>query len=353
MEDKNIIEATEKQIKRLTKLYHNGLATNRTIPIGNLNLELWLILRSIAGIGASEIATTLGLVPPYFSKTPLKVWKEKVSQIIEIIDNAAMRIGRNSEETNILEYEYLTGRKVQRVKDVMFQHPEIDFLFTNLDGIILPAGGDGYGVLEAKSTLSYVYDTWLEKLPTYYFRQIMGELSVINEHPYFNGEKFEYAELSTLILDKRCVEVLRINRDGEFIEAQNIELSKWYDEHITAHIPPPESAAEWARAEVMDDTFIESSEKGHRFYCGLKELQKQKKLLENSEKELKDKIIEEIKDNETLLYLGEVIATYKQEQRVVVDGKRLKIEKADIYKEYEKISTFRVLRTKILKIFNY
>ena len=82
-------------------------------------------------------------------------------------------------------------------------------------------------------------------------------------------------------------------------------------------------------------------------------LKKQKKVLERSEKELKDKLIEEIKDYENLLYLGEVIATYKQEKRVSVDGKRLKVEKPDIYKEYEKISKFRTLRTKLLKIFNY
>lgn len=349
MTTQEYIEPTEQQIADLTALARGGLNNGRVIPIGNLSYQEWLILRSIVGIGASEIAAVLGYAPPFFSNTPLSVWKEKVSHIIKLIDNPTLRIGRNVEEAIVQEYEYLTGRKVLRVKDKMFLHQKHDFLFTDLDGIILPAGGDGYGILEAKSTVSYVYESWKTKLPTYYFRQSMGELSVMDGSEY----NPEYVEFATLILDKREVEVLRINKDGEFIEQQNQELEEWYNKYVVENVPPPESVSEWAKTEPMSDSFIEADDKTYQYYLDLKRVQAEKKAIEEDEKVLKDKLIEAIKDNEYLTYNGDIIASYKQQSRISIDSKKLKAQKPEIFDEFKKTTTFRVLLPKQLEVINY
>lgn len=357
-EDK--IEATEAQIKKFTAMIAEGRSKGY-IDIGNLSMEEWLILRSLAGIGCSEIATALNKVPAFFSKTPLKVWKEKTGHIVEIVDNPILRIGRNVEEAIVLEYEYLTGRKVLRVKDKMFLHPEHDFLFADLDGIILPAGGDGYGVLEAKSTLSYVYNEWKEKLPSYYFRQGMGELSVMSDLSYFKGvfpdtDKYmqcDYVDFATLILDKRQVEILRLNRDGEFIELQNKELELWWNEYVVMNVPPPETAAEWAKADPMEESYMEATPEGFKSYQELLNVQKEMKNLKEKEQELKDALIEEVQDNEALIYNGETIITYKQQEKSSIDGEKLKAEQPEIYEKYAKTSKFRVLRPMKVNILEY
>ena len=353
------IEATEVQ----TIMFENLIKDSRKkgfIDIGGFDKNAWLILRTFAGLGASDIATALGFVPSYFDRSPLKVWKEKIGHIVEVVDKPILRIGRNVEEAIVQEYEYLTGRKVMRVKDKMFLHPEHDFLFADLDGIIQPAGGEGYGVLECKSTLSYVYEDWKEKLPTYYFRQVMAELSVMSDLSYFKGlfnsEKYkacDYADVAILILDKREVQILRFNRDEEFITNQNTELLTWWNEHIIANVPPPETAAEWAKTDPSEGSFIEATQECYKNYQELLRVQKEKKNLETEETELKDKLIEEIQDNEALVYSGEIICTYKQQSKTDVDGKKLKAEKPDIWNEYKKTSTVRVLRPKTIKIFEY
>ncbi len=353
-EDRRVIEATEAQVKKLTKLYRSGLhADKRFIPIDKLDYDLWLILRSIAGLGASEISTALGKNPPYFKGTPLKVWKEKTGQIIEVTDTSRLRIGRSSERTTREEWEYLTGQKILDVKDKMFIPPEEDHLFANLDGIILPAGGDSYGILECKTTLSYTYESWLNKLPSYYFRQAMAELSVINKHPVFDYAEFGFVEFAIYLADRWEVERLRINIDKDFIEKQNKEATDWYKQYVDGVMPPPESVAEWARTEPMEDSIVEASPQAYKAYEELIKLKKHQKNVEEEREELEEVLKAEFKDSDTMIWQGELISTWKSQNRTTVDSKKLKQEEPKIYDKYSKTTPSRILRVKELTITEY
>lgn len=355
-EIKNYIEPKESQIKRLTKLYQSGLKNGRVIPIGNLSNDEWLILRSIAGIGASECAATLGYVPGWFSTTPLSIWKAKVSHLIEIRDEPRLRLGKALEPIIIQEYQYLTGRKVINVKDKMFLHPELDFLFVDLDGLVEPAGGDNWSILETKATTSYTYDSWKLKLPSYYFRQCMAALAIMQNHPFF--EKYENkicdsVTFVTYIQDQWQVETLPIQMDIEFIKQQTAELIKFNEEYIVPNLPPPESASEWVVSTPMEDSYIEGSEQAYKFVQEYLDLNAKINVLEERKGEVKDEIIKEIKDNEILLYQGEQVCSYKQQSRTTVDSKRLKAEKPDVYNEFKKTTTSRVIRPKRLNVLEY
>ena len=350
-DDYREIEATEQQIKKLGLLYKKAAKGNKVIDISGLSLEEWLILRSF-GIGASEHSTALGK-NPFPNSTPLGLWKEKSSHLIKIRDNSRMRIGRNVEEAIVLEYEAITGMKVQRVKDKMFIHPEYDHIFTNLDGIIPPVSGDPYGNLECKSTTSYVYDTWLLKLPSYYFRQAMAEISVLDRHPFINGEEVGFTDFATLILDKRTLEILRINKDGEFIKQQTFEINKFWNDYVVANIPPDMSVMEYAVEEPMIDSYITANDD---IYLKLQEsikIGKEIKALEEKKSELTDEVKLAIGDNESLLYNGEIVATWKAQHRSTVDSKKLKTKYPEIAEECEKKSVVRVFRPKEIDIIEY
>jgi predicted phage-related endonuclease len=345
------IQATEEEIIKLTALRDKGLK-KRIIDIKGLSVREWLILRSLTGVGCSEIATVLGK-SPFPNSTPLSVWKQKVSHIIQIKDNSRMRIGRNVEEAIVLEYEALTGLKVQRVKDFMFLHPEFDNLFANLDGIIPPVSGDPYGVLEAKSTVSYIYETWLLKLPTYYFRQAMGEISVLDGHPFIKGAEVGFVDFATLILDKRVVEILRINKDGEFIKQQTIDLNRFWNDFVVTNIAPDLSVMEYAVEEPMIDSYVTADDMTYNKLKEVLKLSKQIKALEEQKDELADEVKLVIADNESLLYDGSIVATWKSQHRSTIDSKKLKANYPEIAEECEKKSVVRVFRPKELDILQF
>lgn len=353
-ETERTVEATESQLRKLTKLYKEALAPNiRYIPINNLDYDSWLILRSIAGIGASEISTALGKNPPYFKGTPYRVWSEKSGNIIKIEDTPRLRMGRRQEPITRDEFVFLTGREVIVPKDKMFIHPIEDRLFCNLDGVIMPAGGEGYGILECKSTTSYTYESWLEKIPPYYFRQAQGELSVINKHPAFGGAEFNYVEFAVYLQDRWTVETLRIMRDDAFIEKQNFELVNWWNEFVDGNVPPPLGVSEYARLDPMEDSFITASAETFKNYEKLLEVKKHQAAVEEERAELEEKIKAEMKDNEVLLWEGEEIATWKQTKKTTVDSKKLKAEEPKIFKKYSKVTPSRTFRTKSFNVLEY
>lgn len=78
----------------------------------------------------------------------------------------------------------------------------------------------------------------------------------------------------------------------------------------------------------------------------LRDVQEQKKQLAEIEDDLKGKIATLIGDGDTGLIDGQVAVTWKQQKRSSFDGKGLQKAHPDLYDEFTKISTFRVLRIK-------
>ena len=60
-----------------------------------------------------------------------------------------------------------------------------------------------------------------------------------------------------------------------------------------------------------------------------------------------------IGDNESLLYNGEIVATWKAQHRSTIDSKKLKTKYPEIAEECEKKSVVRVFRPKEIDIIEY
>jgi hypothetical protein len=113
--------------------------------------------------------------------------------------------------------------------------------------------------------------------------------------------------------------------------------------------PNPEWPASYDDVSLV---FPEASDKqvditNHRqLLSELKDVQDQKKQLTEIEDELKAKIATLLGDGDTGLVDGSVAVTWKQQKRSSFDGKGLQKAHPDLYDEFTKISTFRVLRVK-------
>lgn len=78
-----------------------------------------------------------------------------------------------------------------------------------------------------------------------------------------------------------------------------------------------------------------------------KDIKRQIKALQLEEEALKKEFQETIfLDTEYYVYNGRLLATYKYQERTIIDSKALEEEKPDIYEQFSKISKSRVLIVK-------
>lgn len=83
---------------------------------------VWLVHRR-AGIGASDVATLLGLSP--YGDTPWQLWAEKTGAWMRRKDvNEAMEIGTELEPWLIAQAPRLLGQDVTRTPHMLYAHPE-------------------------------------------------------------------------------------------------------------------------------------------------------------------------------------------------------------------------------------
>jgi putative phage-type endonuclease len=293
------------------------------------------------GIGGSEVAPVLGMSQ---YETPFSVWKKKVSDEIEIEENDYMIFGNLVEPAIIAWYNKRT--KSNAVKDTFIRiHPKYDCLFTNLDGVIHDEAGDEVGLVECKSTSQRNYESWekdtedcVQGIPLYHYCQVQHELSITG---------LPWCDLAILITDRRQLKIKRILRDDEYIEKQNTVLIMWWNAHVVPMIPPEMTAKEISYLEPMLGSYIEADEETYTNLQLLKKAQVNLKNAEDTVDKIKSDIIKKINDKETLIYAGEIIATYKMQSRTSLQTDLIKKEEPDVYERFKKVSSFRVLRPKI------
>jgi predicted phage-related endonuclease len=78
----------------------------------------------------------------------------------------------------------------------------------------------------------------------------------------------------------------------------------------------------------------------------LGEVQKEKKLLTVEEDELKATVALLLKDNEVGVVDGRQVVSWKEQSRKAFDSKVFAAEQPDLFNQYQKTSTFRVMRFK-------
>jgi putative phage-type endonuclease len=162
------------------------------IPVDELNRKEWLELRD-TGIGGSDAAAACGKNK---YKSPYELYKEKIGEYKEDIDNEAMYFGKVLEEIVAKEFQKRTGKKVWRLNQ-MLRHPEYEFMIADIDRRIV--GEDA--ILECKTTSAFNEKEWTDdEVPVEYIIQVQHYLAVTGcQKAYFavliGGQKFKWYEM--------------------------------------------------------------------------------------------------------------------------------------------------------------
>lgn len=292
-----------------------------------LDKKEWLRYRK-QGIGGSDAGAVCGLNP---YRTAMQVYQDKTTDETEETDNEAMRQGREFEDYVARRFMEATGKKVRRA-NAMFYDEANPFMLADVDRMV---AGENAG-LECKTASPYMADKWKDgRIPLSYRVQCYHYMSVCNADAWYiavliYGREFKY---------------YRIERDEEMLaDLIRIEEDFWRN-HVQAHVIPDPDGSKLADS-VIAEYFRKSTAKTiplKGFDEKLERRQELADMLEELETE-KRQIEQELK-----MYLGEAETAENAQYRVSwkavsssqLDGKRLKAEKPEIYRQYQKTTQSR------------
>lgn len=300
----------------------------------DLDHDKWLEYRKNS-IGGSDSATIIGLNK---FKSSYSLWAEKKGYFDPTNkDTEVMRQGRDLEEYVSQRFCEETGKKVRK-RNYMFLHNDYDFISANVDREIV---GENAG-LECKTTSVYnKTDFENGEIPEYYYCQCMHYMAVMG---------YDKMYLAVLVLSKRFY-WFEIQRDEAEIKALIDTEIDWWNKYILGNEIPEidgsDSTLNTVRninkdviADVKDISKLDDVLNEYEAVC------KQKRFVEEKEKELKNNIIAFMGSNE-IGNSNKYSVSYKLQKRASIDTTTLKKELPDIYNKYSKQSEIRVLRVKV------
>ena len=280
------------------------------------------------GIGGSDAGAVCGLNP---YRTAMQVYEDKTTDIIEEIDNEAMRQGRELEDYVARRFTEATGKKVRRA-NFMYYDEDHPFMIADVDRMVV---GENAG-LECKTASPYLADKWKDgKIPISYQIQCYHYMSVCNADAWYiavviYGREFKY---------------YRIERDEEaLLDLQRIEQNFWENHVLKKRLPKPDGSE---LADKVISGYFQKSMKETKPLTGFDEKLDRRQELELLLEEMtteKKQIEQELK-----LYLGEAETAENENYRVSwksvssqrIDEKRLREERPELYEQYRKTLNFR------------
>ncbi len=298
-----------------------------------LDHDKWLEYRK-KSIGGSDCATIIGLNK---YKSSYTLWAEKKGYFDNFSnDTEIMRQGRDFEEYVAQRFCEATGKKVRK-RNYMFLHDDYDFISANVDREIV---GENAG-LECKTTSVYnKTDFENGEIPEYYYCQCMHYMAVMG---------YEKMYLAVLVLSKKFY-WFEIQRDETEIKALIDTEVYWWNKYILGNeIPEIDgsdstlNAVRYINKDIVTD--VKDISKLDDVLNEYEAVSKQKKFIENKEKELKNNIISFMGSNE-IGNSNKYSVSYKAQKRTSIDTTLLKKELPEVYNKYSKTSETRVLRIK-------
>ena len=289
----------------------------------------WLKERQ-KGIGSSDVAAILGLIPQW--KTPLDVYIEKTSpEPIQSLENRKMTVGKKIESFIAKLFCDETGYKVMKRNDIVW-HKEIPYLFASLDRVIQkPIDKNTSGVLEIKNTTSQTADKWEDGISDYYMVQIQHQLDVTG---------YEWGYFAVLV-DGWDLRNIPVYPDKELIEIKNERLAKFWLDHVEKRIPPePITESDIKRLYPKSiEGGVNLSDENYQKLLELKIIKEKIKELENKENEITTQLKLILGQYDTGIYNNEVVITWKTTKPIKrLDSERLKKSLPDIYNQFIKES---------------
>lgn len=261
----------------------------------------------------------------------MQVYQDKITDETEEIDNEAMRQGREFEDYVARRFTEATGKKVRRA-NAMFYDESHPFMLADVDRMVV---GENAG-LECKTASPYMADKWEDgKIPLSYQIQCYHYMSVCNADAWYiavliYGREFKY---------------YRLERDEEML-ANLIQIEEdFWKNHVLARVMPDPDGSKLADSVIAE--YFKKSVPEKILLTGFNEKLNRRQELAGlvAELETEKRLIEQ----ELKLYLGEAEIAENAQYRVSwkavssnrLDEKRLKAEKPEVYKQYQKTTQSR------------
>ena len=281
-------------------------------------------------IGGSDIGAILGLSK---FRTPLEVWMEKTGKEARQLDSLPLRFGSFAEEFVASEYSRVTRYELLHDESI-YIHPTHPMMSAHVDRFIL---GNGLNkpatrLLECKTANPFARGEWGEpgtdQVPMSYLCQCIWYMAITG---------IAQCDLAVLFgnSDFRIYEVAR---DLE-LEALVIEKAlHFWNEYVLKDIAPPaQTEGDYQALFKKSDPSktIEANPKTVELIRQLQSLGKQSGDMDERITQLKQHIMNEMKEAEVLSYQGNVIATWKAPKPSFrLDSKRLEAEEKEIFERF-------------------
>ena len=280
-------------------------------------------------IGGSDIGAILGLSR---FRSPLEVWMEKTGKKVKRLDSLPLRFGSYAEEFVASEYARSTGFELIHDESI-YIHPEHAFMSAHMDRFVLEGiDPSPTRILECKTANPFSAGDWGEvgsdEVPMSYLCQCIWYMAITD---------LNRIDLAVLF-GNSDFRIYEITRD---LELESVILQKanlFWNEFVLKDVPPP------VQSEQDCQTLFRKGDAAKSVEARSETLELRKRLaLLNSEIGTREDEISAIKQNimnqmgeaETLTYEGKVIATWRAPKPSFrLDSKRLELEHPQIASNY-------------------
>lgn len=308
-----------------------------SIHTAKLSNEEWLEIRT-RGLGGSDIGSMLGFNP---FKSSYQLWLEKTGQIEpeDISDKVVIQIGNELEDLVARMFTQETGLRVQKDNHTHF-HKDYPFLLANIDRKIIGQKA----LLECKTTGAHNRKQWIDdEVPASYLLQVQHYLNVL---------EYDKAYIAVIIGNNEFV-WKEIERDQELIDIYTEKAKEFWEVNVQKNQPPEIDGSNSTRDSINQlyadeyDKEVPMNKLMINTVKELTELNQQIKQLQEAKSEKENQLKEFAGTNNASVLTSEIYqATWKQQSRTSLDTKRLRKEKPELFDEYSKTSSYKVLRVK-------
>ena len=289
-------------------------------------------------IGASEAAGVLGLSR---WQTPLSVWADKTGKVEKPQEEKLYQwLGTEMEEIVAKRFTLETGKKVHCVSEA-FVHKQYPFLRAHIDRKV---EGEN-AILQCKTATAYKAKEWCgEDVPHEYIVQELHELAC---------SRYDRAYIAVLI-GNQDFKIKIVERDEKLIADLIKKEVYFWNTFIMPDVMPVQITKDDADTlyslfpREEPGTEIELTDDANRLVESLQALKQDAKVLGGQIEKTENEIRAMLKDCET----GKSdlwAVTWKAQETIRLDSKRVKDEAPEIYNKYSMKSTSRVLRIKSVK----
>lgn len=306
----------------------------------DLSRDEWLEYRK-GGVGGSDAAAVLGISP---WTSAYSLWAEKTGINEDVKQETdAMRMG------NVLEpvvAELFCANEDKQVVDIpaILSHPEHGFMYANVDRFVIDASGQVVALLECKTAGANSASKWADGVPKHYLAQVQHYLAVTN---------LPKAYLAVLIggVEYRCYE---IERDDIMIDVLLVSEGAFWRRVLDGSAPDVDGSEATIKAlrdqwQARVDTAVELPLEVADILAERKEAKEQIASLDGQVADCDARLMALLQENEVGTLDGDVVVTWKSSTRTTIDTKRLKAEKPELAREFERTIMHRPLLIKSVK----